>query len=215
MLEPYTDFPPVALVDKDKRTILEEVKNRQSSELASLQQENRTLRQKMVNIEADLAGQRELLQNHLGNNNRLVNEADKEELLSTMNSIKDAVSKNSANTTENIEKHVAELVEKVISSNAALAKSEKVFKNSTRSSQPSPVKSTLLSQPQPSSKQQTTKPLQQSFRSKFANVFAPSKANTRTPTVAPREAERRNSRIASLAKRSSLSRTPERSSSTK
>ena len=215
MVEPHTDFSPVALVDKDKRTILEEVKNRQSSEFASVQEENKTLRQKMLSIEADLAGQRKLLQNYLGNNNRLLSDADKEEILRTINSIKDTVSKSSANTTEEFEKYIAELGDKVIRSNAALAKSEEVFKNSTRSSQPIPVKSTLLPQPQPSSKQQTTKPSRPSFASKFAKVFAPSKADTRNPNVAPREAERRNSRNASLARSSGLSRTPKRSSTTK
>ena len=208
-------LPTVASVDKDKRTILEEVKNRQASELASVQQENETLRQKMLNIEADLAGQRELLQNHQVNNNRLVNEADKAEILRTFNSIKEAVSRSPAKTTQEFEKNVAELGEMVIRSNAALAKSEEVFKNSTRSSQPIPVKSIVLPQPQPSSKQQTTKPNLQSFASKIAQRFTPSKADTKTPNVAPREAERRNSRTASLARKPNPSRTAQLSSPTK
>lgn len=190
----------MTLVDKDKRTALEEVKKRQSSELTNLQQENKSLRNRLQNMETDLAGQRKLLHDSIGTKNRLVNELDREEILKTMNNIKDAVTNRPANSMEDFEKNVAALGQKVMSGNAALAKSEEVFKNSNKLSQTSStVKSTLLPQPQPSSKHQTIKPDRQSITSKFAKIFTSSKADNKPSNIAPREAERRNSRIANIS----------------
>ena len=201
VVEQHTDSLSVALMDKDKdkHTAPEEVRKRQSSELAHLQQENKSLRKRLLNVETDLAGQRKLLQDSIGTKNRLFNEADREEILKTINSIKDAVANRPANSMEDFEKNVAALGEKVMSGNAALAKSEEVFRNSNKLSQTSTVKSTLLPQPQPSSNQQTTKPNRQSIASRFAKVFTSSKADNKPSNIAPRETERRNSRTADIS----------------
>ena len=207
--EQHTDHLPVTLVDKDKRIALEEVKKRQSSELINLQQENKFLRTRLLHVETDLTGQRKLLQNEIHFKNSLVNHADKDEILKTIESIKDAVTNRPAKSMEDFERNIAALEEKVMRSNAALARSEEVFTNSKKPSQASTVKSTLLSQPQSSSKQQSTKPNRQSFASRFSKAFTTGKADTKPSIIAPPESERRNARTAKLATESDPWRSPQ------
>ncbi|KAG7010177.1 hypothetical protein G7Y79_00001g004490 [Physcia stellaris] len=123
-----TSQQDLSLVDKDKRTVLNEVKNRQSTELINVQEENKALRKRLLDVETDFASHRKVFQSNIGNQNPPINQDYSEEILKTINSIKDAVTTRPARSVEDFEKDIAALGEKMLQSNAALAKSEEHIK---------------------------------------------------------------------------------------
>ena len=200
-VEQHIDYLSVSLVDMDKRTILSEVKQSQNAELTNLQDKHKVLKKKMLNVELDLAGHRELLRNNLDTRNSPASQGSNDEILQSINSLKDAMANRPTQSVADFERDVALLGEKILQSNAALAKTEEVFRNSHTVLPLSSVKGT---QPlSSSSQQQTTNPKRQSFASKFSKVFTTGKANSKTSNTAYQEAERRNSRTASLSAASS------------
>ena len=185
----------------DKRTLLTELKQRQNAELTSLQDKHKVLTKKLLDVELDLAGHRKLLRNDLDTRISPVNQGSNDEILQSINSIKDAIATRPGLSVADFERDVALLGEKILQSNATLAKSEEVFRNSNKVIQAPLVKGTQsLSS---SSQQQITDPKRQSFASKFSKVFTTSKANSKPSNTAYQEAERRNSRSASLSTASS------------
>lgn len=193
--EQQTNTLSVSLVDNDECTVLNEVKNRQTNELIHVQKENKALRKKLLNVEADFASHRKVFQSNIGNQNPPTNQSYSEEIMKTINSIKDAVTTRPTHSVEDFEKNITALGETVLQSNAALAKSEEVFKNSNKASQAPSIKG---SQPvlSFSSQQHPNKPKTQNLASKFSSVFNKGKANSNPSTTAHQEADNRNSRDA-------------------
>lgn len=205
-IEQHTDYLLVSLLDMDKRTFLSEIKQSQIVELTNLQDKHRALKRKLLNVELDLAGHRKLLTNKLDTRESPVNHGSNDEILQSLNILKDAIASRPTNSVADFERDVASLGEKILQSNAALAENEEVFKNSHKVLQTSSVKGT---QPlSSSSQQQTTNPKRQSFASKFSNVFTTSKANSKPSNAAYQEAEQRNSTTASLSAASSRPKSP-------
>ena len=200
-IEQHTDYFPVSLVDMDKRTVLSEVKRCQNAELSNLQDKHKVLKMKLLKVELDLAGHRQLLRNSLDTRNSPVSQGSNDEILQSINSLKDAIATRPTNSVADFERDVALLGKKILQSNAALAKTEEVFKNSHKVFPASSVKGTQSLSP--SSQQQTNNPKRQSFASKFSKVFNSSKANTKISNTVHREAERRNPETASLSTASS------------
>ncbi|KAL8791366.1 MAG: hypothetical protein Q9195_005904 [Heterodermia aff. obscurata] len=108
----------------DKRTILSEVKQHQNAELANLQDKHKVLKKKLLNVELDLAGHRKLLRNDLNTRNPPVNQGSNDEILHSINSLKDVIATRPTLSAAEFERDVALLGEKILQSNAALAKSE-------------------------------------------------------------------------------------------
>ncbi|CAF9935165.1 MAG: hypothetical protein HETSPECPRED_009681 [Heterodermia speciosa] len=161
-----TSRQDLSLVDMDKRTILTELKQRQNAELTSLQDKHKVLTKKLLDVELDLAGHRKLLRNDLDTRISPVNRGSNNEILQSINSIKDAIATRPGLSVADFERDVALLGEKILQSNAMLAKSEEVFRNSNKVIQAPLVKDTQsLSS---SSQQQITNPKRQSFASKFS-----------------------------------------------
>lgn len=196
VVEQHTDQLSVSLIDKDKRAVANEMKKRQTVELTNLQDENKVLRKRLSDVETDLAGHRQLLQNNIGNKQPVENQGFSDEILRTLNDMKEAVTSRPTHSVQDFEKNIAALGEKVMQSNAALAKSEEVLKNSNKFPHTSSVQG---SQTQSSSaQQQPTKPKTQTFASKFSKVFTTSKANSKPSNTAHQESERRTSTNANI-----------------
>ena len=209
-VEQHTDYLSVSLMDTDKRTFLSEVKQSQNAELMNLRDKHKALKKTMLNVELELAGHQKLLRNNLDTRKSPVSQGSNDEILQSINNLKDAVA-NRPDSVADFERDVALLGERILQSNAALAKTEEVFKNSHKVLPTSSVKG--ISPLSSSSQQQTTNPKRQSFASKFSKVFTTSKADSSPSNTAYQEAERRNPRTTSLSAASSRSKSPASSAS--
>ena len=199
MVEQHTDSLSVNLIDMDQRTALEELKKYHVEDLTNVQVENRLLKEELQNVKTDLASHQKLFSTSLGDKNLSPVPANSDEVLRAIKDIKDALNDRPANSMKEFEKNVTVLGEKVMSSNAALAKSEEVFKNSNKFPPLYIAKASPTSQSQSSSvQQQPTKADRQTFKSKFSKIFTSSKADSESSNTARQGADRRNSSITSV-----------------